>query len=189
MRNGRAPRWVGGRAVIAGRAALAGVRRETDGTQLVPSAQREHRGRIPGAPEPRRSGGRAGALLHERRAGARAVRARTGRGAALGARTARSARPPARRPPTRDGRRLPLTPPRAAKPLSARARRGALYRRRAAARPHARLRGDRAAAATPVRVVSRGARRTAPARAGARRQPDLRLALPAATRMAHSEDA
>ena len=34
-----------------------------------------------------------------------------------------------------------------------------------------------------------GARRTTPARAGARRQPDLRLALRAATRMAHSEDA
>ena len=33
------------------------------------------------------------------------------------------------------------------------------------ARPAARLRGDRAAAATPVRVVGRGARRTPPARA------------------------
>ena len=45
---------------------------------------------------------------------ARAVRARTRRGAAPGAGTVRSARPPARRPPARDGRRLPLTPPRAA---------------------------------------------------------------------------
>jgi hypothetical protein len=53
----------------------------------------------------------------------------------------------------------------------------------------ARLRGDRAAAPKPVRVVSRGAPRTTPARAGARRQPDLRLALRAATRMAHAEDA
>ena len=95
----------------------------------------------------------------------------------------------ARRPPARDGRRVPLTPPRAAKPLSARARRGALHRRRAAARPDARLRGDRAAAAAPVRVVRRGARRTTPAGAGSRRQPDLRLALRAATRVAHSEHA
>ena len=62
-------RRAGRRAVVAGRAALAGVRRETDGAQLVPSAQREHRGRLPGAPGPRRSGERAGALLHERRAG------------------------------------------------------------------------------------------------------------------------
>ncbi len=36
---------------------------------------------------------------------------------------------------------------------------------------------------------ARRARRAAPARAGARRQPDLRLALRAATRMAHSEHA
>ena len=54
---------------------------------------------------------------------------------------------------------------------------------------HARLRGDRAAAATPVRVVGRRARRTTRAGAGARRQPDLRLALRAATRVAHAEDA
>ena len=47
MQIGRAPRWVGRRAVIAGRAPLAGVRCETDGAQLVPSAQRQHRGRIP----------------------------------------------------------------------------------------------------------------------------------------------
>ena len=72
MRNGRAPRWVGRRAVIAGRAPLARVRREPDGAQLVPSAQREHRGRIPGAPEPRRSRKPAGALLHERRVAPRA---------------------------------------------------------------------------------------------------------------------
>src|SRR5918992_2543097 len=162
MRNGRAPRWPGRRAVVSDRAALAGVRRETDGAQLVPSAQRERRGRIPGAPEPRRSGGRTGALLHERRAGARAIRARTRRGATPGARTARPARPPARRPPARDGRRLPLTPPRAAGPLSARPRRRTVYRPRAAPRPDARLRGDRSAAATPVRVVRRGARRAAP---------------------------
>ena len=71
-------------------------------------------------------------------------------------------------------------------PLSARARRGALYRRRAASWTDARLRGDRSTAATPVRVVRRGARRTAPARARSRRQPDLRLAVRAATRMAHS---
>src|SRR5918995_1033714 len=50
--------------------------------------------------------GRTGALLHERRAGARALRARTRRGATAGARTVRSARPSARRPPARDGRRL-----------------------------------------------------------------------------------
>lgn len=96
---------------------------ETDRAQLVPSAQREHRGRIPGAPERRRSRGRAGAFLHERRAAARAVRARTRRGAASGARTVRSPRPRARRPQARDGRRVPLTPRRAAKPLPARTRR------------------------------------------------------------------
>src|SRR4029453_10771664 len=107
-----APRWVGRRAVIAGRAALAGVQRETNGAQLVPSAQREHRARIPGAPEPRRSGGRTGALLHERRAGARALRPRTRRGAAPGARTVRSARPPARRPPAPRGRRWRRVAPR-----------------------------------------------------------------------------
>ena len=69
-------------------------------------------------------------------------------------------------------------------PLPARARRGALHRRRAAARPAARLRGDRAAAAAPVRVVRRGPGRTAPAGARPRRQPDLRLALRAAARLA-----
>ena len=47
---------LGRRAVVAGRAALAGVRREADGAQLVPRAQREHRGRLPGAPRPRRGG-------------------------------------------------------------------------------------------------------------------------------------
>ena len=146
MRNGRAPRRVGRRAVIAGSAALAGVRARADGAQLVPGAQREHRGGIPGAPRSRRGGGRAGALLHERGAGARAVCARARRGAAPGARAVRSTRPPARRLAARDGRRLPLTRPRAAEPLSARARRGELYRRRAASRPDARLRGDRSAA-------------------------------------------
>ena len=63
-------------------------------------------------------------------------------------------------------------------------RRGALHRRRAAPRPDPRLRGDRAAAAIPLRVVGRGARRATRARAGARRQPDLRVALRAATRLA-----
>src|SRR4029450_3684635 len=89
-----APRRRRGRAVVARRAALAEVRWEPEGTPLVPGAQREHRGCIPGAPEPRRGGGRAGALLHERRAGACAVRALTGRGTAPGARTALPARPP-----------------------------------------------------------------------------------------------
>ena len=51
-----------------------------------------------------------------------------------------------------------LTPPRAPIPLSARARRGSLHRRRAAPWPAARLRGDRAAVATHIRVVRRGAR-------------------------------
>src|SRR5437588_11136789 len=36
------------------------------GAQLVPRPQREHRGCLPRAPEPRRSGERGGALLHER---------------------------------------------------------------------------------------------------------------------------
>ena len=162
MRDDRAPRRVGGRAVVAGRAALAGLRRAADRAQLVSRAQREHRGRLPRAPGPRRGGARARALLHERRARARPVRARARRGAAPRARPVRSARPRARRPPPRHGRRLPLTPPGAAEPLSASARRRALHRRRAAARPDARLRGDRAAAATPVRVVGRRTGRAAP---------------------------
>ena len=85
----------------------------------------------------------------------RVLYARARRGVAPCTGTVRSARPPARRPPARDGRCLSLTPPRAPKPLSARARRGALHRRRAASRPAARLRGDRVAAAAHVRVVRR----------------------------------
>ena len=163
MRDGRAAGWVGRRAVIAGRAVLAGVQRPTDGEQLVPSAQREHRRRLPGALEPRRSRERTRALLHERRASARPLRTCPRCGAAPCARTVRCARPRARRPSARDGRRLPLAAARAAQPLSARSRRGRLHRRRAASRPDARLRGDRAAAASPVRVVCRRARRTPPA--------------------------
>ena len=68
----------------------------------------------------RRGGERAGALLHERRAGARPLRARARRGAAPGAGPVGSARPPARRPPARDGGSVPLAPPRAPEPLSAR---------------------------------------------------------------------
>ncbi len=157
MRIGRPRRRPARRAVVAGRAAVDGVHRETDGAQLVPSSQREHRGRLLGAPRTRRSGEPAGALLHERRARPRPLRPRARRGAAPGAGTLRPARPPARRPPARDGGSVPLTPPRAPKPLSARARRRELYRRRAASWPDARLRGDRAAAAAHVRVVRRGA--------------------------------
>ena len=73
----------------------------------------------------------------------------------------RSARPRARRSPARDGRGVPLAAPRAAGPLPAGRRRRALHRRRAAPRPDARLRGDRAAAAAALRVVRRGARRAA----------------------------
>ena len=65
----------------------------------------------------------------------------------------RSARPRARRPSVRDGRRVPLTRGVCARPLPAGARSGALRRRRAPTWPDARLRGDRASAATPVRVV------------------------------------
>ena len=54
---------------------------------------------------------------------------------APGARAVRSARPGARRPSPRDGRRVPVTPPRAARSLSAPARRRSLHRRRAATRP------------------------------------------------------
>ena len=121
-------------------------------THLVPSAQREHRGRLPGAPGSRGGGERSGAVLHERRAGARPLRARARQRAAARAGPARPTRP-TRRPAARDGRRVPLAPPSAPEPLSAHARRGALHRRRAAARPDARLRGDRAATPAPVRVV------------------------------------
>ena len=62
---------------------------------------------------------RTRALLHERRAGARPLRARTGRGAALGARAPRSTGPPPRRSPAGDDGSLPLTPPRAPTPVSA----------------------------------------------------------------------
>ena len=96
----------------------------------------------------------------------------------------------ARRSPARDGGRVPLAPPRASR-TTIRSPRDVecVHRRRAASRPVARLRGDRPAAATPVRVVRRGARRTTPARAGSRRQPDLRVALRAATRLARSAHA
>jgi len=83
------------------------------GRKLVSRAQRERRGRLPGASRARRSGGRAGALLHERRAGAGDVRPRSRGGAGPGARAARSARPRARRSPARDGRRLPRVAQRA----------------------------------------------------------------------------
>ena len=53
----------------------------------------------------------------------------------------------ARRSQARDGRRVPLARPRAAGPVSARRRGRAVHRRRAAARPDPRLRGDRAATA------------------------------------------
>jgi hypothetical protein len=56
-----------------------------------------------------------------------------------------------------------LCPPRGPEPLPARARRRVVYRRRAASWPDALLRGDRAAAAAPVRVVRRRARRITPA--------------------------
>jgi hypothetical protein len=57
-------------SVVGCRAAVDGVHRDTDGAQLVPSSQREHRGRLLGTPRARRSGERARALLHECRAGA-----------------------------------------------------------------------------------------------------------------------
>ena len=87
MRNDRAARWPCRRALVAGRPALAGVRRETDGTQVVPSTQREHRGRLLGAPATRRSRECTRALLHERCAGSRALRARVECGAAARAGT------------------------------------------------------------------------------------------------------
>src|SRR5262249_54149655 len=55
VRNRGAPRWRGRRAVVAGRAPLAGVRRATDGAYVVPSTQCEHRGWLPGAAGTRRS--------------------------------------------------------------------------------------------------------------------------------------
>src|SRR6476619_4075677 len=75
-----------------------------------------HRGRLSGTPDPRGIREPAGALLHERRVAPRLVRARTRRGAAPGARAVRSSRPRAWRSPARDGRRLPLTAPRAPGP-------------------------------------------------------------------------
>ena len=97
---------------------------------------------------------RAGAVLHERRAHPRPVRARPRRGAASGAGRVRPARPRARRSPARHGGRVPVAPARAPGPVSARGRRRVVHRRRAASRPAARLRGHRAPAATPVRVVA-----------------------------------
>ena len=162
MRDGRALRRARRPAVVGGGAALAGVRRATGAPGTRPRCSRCGPGTSCAPSVARRGGGRAGALLHERRARAGAVRARARRGAAPRARPVRSARPRARRPAPRHGRRLPLTPPGAAEPLSASARRRALHRRRAAARPDARLRGDRAAAATPARVVGRRTGRAAP---------------------------
>ena len=127
-----------------------------------------------------------GALLHERRAGARAVRARTGRGAAPRAGAVGPARSPGGRSAARDDGSVPLAQTCAPEPLSARRRRRALCRRRAAPGPDARLRGDRPSPATPVRVVRAGTRRTAPARVHSRRQPGLRLALRGATGLALS---
>ena len=189
LRNRRAPRWPGRAAFVASRTPLAGVQRETNGAQLVPSTQREHRGELPGASGARRSRKRTGALLHERRSGARALRARARRRAPPGAGAIGSARSPGRRSAARNGRGVPLAETCAPGPLSARPRRRAVYRRRAASRADARLRGDRPAPAAPVRVVRPGARRTAAAQAHSRRQPDLRLALRGATRMALSAHA
>jgi hypothetical protein len=53
VRSGRTRRGPARRAVVAGRTALAGVYRAADGAQLVPRAQRKHRGRLPAAPEAR----------------------------------------------------------------------------------------------------------------------------------------
>src|SRR4029453_4078335 len=78
MRSGRSARGFGRRGVVACRAAVAGVEREADGAQLVPSAQREHRGRLPGAPRARQGRKPGGALLHERRTGPRALHALVG---------------------------------------------------------------------------------------------------------------
>jgi hypothetical protein len=164
MRSSRTRRRPGRRAVVAARAPVAGVHRKTNRAELVPGPQREHRGRLPGAPRPCQGGEPARALLHERRARPRALRARTRRGAASCAGTVRSAQPRTWRPPARDGRSLSLAPPSASEPLSARTRRGALHRRRAAPWPAARLRGDRAAVAAPLRVVRRRARRATSAR-------------------------
>ncbi len=56
-------------------------------------------------------------------------------------------------------------------------------------RPNARLRGDRAAVSIPLRMVRRRAQRTTSTGARPRRQPDLRLAIRAGTRVAHSPHA
>ena len=80
-------------------AAVARVRRHTDTVLLVPGSQRQHRGRLLGARSARRRGERSGALLHQCRAGARPLRARPrrgpahGAGAALSGSAARSATP------------------------------------------------------------------------------------------------
>ena len=144
LRDDRAPRWPDGTAVLASRAPLSRVQRDTDRALLVPITQREHCGWLPGA-----SGTRdvesalerffmnvALVRVYKRKQCAGAGGEGGGGG---GGQTC------------------------APEPLSARPRHRALYRGRAASRPDARLRGDRAAPATPVRVVRRGARRTAPA--------------------------
>jgi hypothetical protein len=189
MRDRRAAGWVGGCAVVAGRRTVAGVRREADRAQLVPSAQREHRGRLPGAPGARRSRELTGALLHERCAGTRALRARPECGAAAGAGTVGCGRTRARRSAARDGWGIPLARARAPGPLSAHPRCRALHRGRASSGPDARLRRHRAAPAAPIRVVRRRAGRAARARARSGRQPDLRLALRGATGVALAADA
>jgi hypothetical protein len=85
MRSDRARGRSIRRAVVAGRAAVAGVRRYLDTVSLVPGSQRQHRGRSPGARRACRRRERSGALLHERRVGARPLRARPRRGRAPGA--------------------------------------------------------------------------------------------------------
>ena len=138
--NRLAPRRSARRAVVAGRPAMAGVRREADRAELVPRAQRQHPGRLPGASGTGRGGERAGALLHERRAGARAVRARLvaaprlalGRLAPLGRLLG---------DPRLGMTGVFLSLRVCSRPLSARRDVDAI-RRRAASRPDARLRGD-----------------------------------------------
>ena len=170
--TGRAPRH------------LAAIRRDADTFLLVPRSQHDHRGRLPGARSARRPGDRPRALLHERCARPRSVRARSRRGGASCARTRG---------------RLAASSAILVSEWSARSSRSAASSRigtrsRATSsgtsptsnvRPVARLRGDRAAPAARLRVVRGGARRTASARARSRRQPDLRLAVRAATRVAY----
>ena len=117
----------GRRAVVARRVALAGVHRETDGAQLVPRSQREHRGRLLGAPGlaeaesvPERffmNVALARVLYAHALVGA--PRLALGRFAPLGRVLGD--------PRLGMAGALPLTRPRAAKPLSARARASSSY--------------------------------------------------------------